>query len=478
MKKIVAKLWIGMLVLVMAGCTRGTNSHNGASTQLQITCQYCKENIPSDVSYCPQCGMKIGANNETQLEDTTENTTNQDNQATQAMCVCQYCNASISSNDSSCPQCGMDITVGDDQTSEDIYWAIWPDYADESWHRFYSYGGTFYIDQQNTWICNVGGVAIAWANNRWTYHSPAGDFFLQYDGSDYFHIDTSDPLYSWNMHSLTGWVQLTSSGMLSCEEPQLFRDNVEALKQSIYDTNLKNKIACFESMGFKCYNEDGTWKCDTYSGILTYDENSRTWYGFVDIYNCEDKTWEIDVEIMVPNASLLYDHYYRYADGRYDEGVGSYDSQTDYSSGFTYNITNMGRPGSDYYQNNEIMVDGKPITDELTGIPNFSGFYICEYNYPVSVWEEDQLPTDFSITMAVNTSTTLTMHKEFKNSFSLSCEYDTACVITEWGAWQTSYYVPRIELTITALKVGTSFVKVYSEDYPNLYHLIEITVIE
>ena len=477
MKKVATILLIATLIVFIAACTKDSVSNDIQSTLATIVCEYCKASISSEVKFCPECGMKIFPNDGSVLEESTESTFGSDDQAAQDTIACKYCKAIISPSVRSCPECGMDNLASNEQPSEEIYWEFWPNYADDSWHRFHSYGGTFYIDQWNTWICNIGGSAITWVDNQWTYSSPAGDYFLQYDGSDYFHVDTSDPYYSWNMNSLTGWVQMTASGMVSCAEPQIFRDNVEALKQSIYDTNLKNKIACFESMGFQCYNEDGVWKCDTYSGILTYDEGSRVWSGCVDIFNCQDDTWEYDVEIMV-KTNLLSDTRFRYADGRYDKGEGCLDSDTDYYSGFTYNINNYGLPGSTYYNNSAVMTDGDSYVDILTGIPNFTGFYIYEYNYPVSIHEEDLSSTDFKITMNVNSSTTLIMFKEFQNSFGLTCEYDNTSVLTEWGTWQTHYYTPRIELKITALKAGTSFIKVYSKEYPQLYHMIEITVTE
>ena len=352
----------------------------------------------------------------------------------------------------------------------------WPSSANSSWDRFYSYGGTFYIDQWNTWICNVGGSAIAWEDNRWTYWSSQGDYFLQYDGSDYFHIDPSDPFYAFNMHSLTGWVQLTPFGMVSCKEPQIFRDGVEALKQAVYDINFENKVAAFEALGFRCFEENGVWKCDTQSGILTFDEDSRTWYGTVDIYNAADGTWEYNVDIMV-DTNLKADHLFRYVDGRYDEGVGVDDPQTSYSTGFTYNISNYGIPGSEYYQNNSInTITGHSYVDDFTGIPGFIGFYIYEYNYPVRIYDVNFNPDISTITVPLNTSATIIMYQEFKSQFSLTCEYNDTIITTAWGPWQTNYATPRIELTISAVSPGVSTLKIYSEKYPHMAHIIEVIV--
>lgn len=257
------------------------------------------------------------------------------------------------------------------------YWDDnWPSNANDSWKRFYSYGGTFFVNEYNNWICNVGGYAIVWEGNKWTYTSKSGDYFIQYNGSDYFHIDTSDMYYSLNMKSLTGWVKVTSSGVISCEEPQIFRDDVEKLKQSVYELNFNSKVEAFRNMGFDCYQENGVWKCDTQSGILTYFTETQEWHGVVDIYNYATDSWEYGVSIMVGDTCPLGgNQLFRYADGRYDKGKGVYDSDTDLS-GRTYNIQNFGIKGTKIYNENSKYLDVMEMSD-------FVGFWIFESQYEV-----------------------------------------------------------------------------------------------
>lgn len=362
---------------------------------------------------------------------------------------------------------GAEVDVTEEKNGDSLYnhdLMGWPSSADASWNRFYNYGGKFYVDQWNTWICNVGGSAIAWEDNRWTYWSKQGDYFIQYDDSDYFHIDTSDPYYSWNMHSLTGWTQLTPSGMISCDEPQIFRDYVAALQQAVYDTNFYNKVASFESMGFTCFKENGVWKCDTGSGILIYDDSSHTWYGTVDVYSLETDSWEYGAEIMVPDANITCgDEYFRYTDGRHDEGVHSTEPLTTWD-GKTYSVKNYGIPGSAIYNENKTYLDAM-------GMSNFVGFWCYKYNYPVRIYEEDLM-----IYLSPNEKKTITLYKEFKSDFDLTCEYDATTVYSEWGRWQTNYLTHRIELTITAVAPGKSTLKIFSEDYPSLIHEIKVIV--
>lgn len=356
------------------------------------------------------------------------------------------------------------IEEPDGGISDDHAIMEWPATATPSWDRFFSYGGSFYIDQWNTWVCDIGGTVIAWEGNRWTYRTDKGDYFIQYNDSDYFHIDTSDPYYSWTMHSLTGWMQLTPSGMVSCDEPQIFSDDVEALKQAVYDTNFYNKIASFESMGFTCFEEDGVWKCDTNSGILTYDADSHIWYGTVDVYSAQTDSWEYGAEIMSPNANITCgDEYFRYTDGRYDEGTHSTDSLTT-PDGQTYSVRNYGMPGTAFYNEN------KDILDSMVG-SDFIGFWCYEYNYPVRIYEED-----LKLSLAPHESKTITLYKEFSTDFDLSCEYDDSLVTTTWGKWQNSYLTPRIELTITAISPGITTLKIYSERYPSLVHEVEVVI--
>lgn len=475
MKKIIAILLVIGSLLCIAACSKPAKNVDSSDSNAFL-CKTCKSQISPNVNCCPECGTAVLQANNTEHE-TTPTATKKSSQNTK---TCLKCNAILLDVDV-CPVCEEIYPSTDEPTQQETYWKNWPSGANDSWHRFYSYGGMFYIDQKNNWICNIGGAAIKWENGQWTYSSSSGDYFLQYDGTDYFHIDTSDPYYSWNMHSLTGWVQLSSSGMTSCNEPQIFRDNVEALKQSVYATNLKLRIETFELMGFSCYEENGVWKCDTHSGILTYNEESRDWQGTVNIYNCKDKTWEYNVEIMIDTSSPTR-HWYRYVDGRYDEGVGSYENQTDYSTGRTYNISNYGLPQSEYYNNNAYRLD------EFVGIDNFAGFYIYEEcNYPISICEKEPnsdaywdelIPTDFNLDLKVGTSVTLICRKEFKNDFELSCEYNDNSITTEWGSWETSYVVPRIKLTITATTPGTTTLKVYSPDYPDLYYNIAVNITE